>query len=150
MTRSRAIAANRTSRLLLDMDEKPESFGVAFNAIENQDVTAWKQGLRMAQERCHRLSTLKHLDLNVFYAGLHQICGRAYTWPTSAVGLAQAKSLISNESALRSGFDSPRRDTMRRRRFVLLPVGVAGISSALVRWAKPHAEVGQLRPPKSG
>jgi len=46
--RSRGFATQRTDRHLVDMHDKAESVGVAFDAIENQDVRAWKKGLRMA------------------------------------------------------------------------------------------------------
>ena len=77
MARSRAFAANGTERLLLNMDDQSKSVAIAFDAIQDQNVRAWKKGLRMARGRCHRSPTLKHLGPNVFYAELHQERGRA-------------------------------------------------------------------------
>jgi hypothetical protein len=43
VTRSGAFAANGTDRSLLDIDNEPESIGVAFDAIQNQQIRAWKK-----------------------------------------------------------------------------------------------------------
>jgi len=77
MSSVRAFSANRTDGLLLNMDDQAKSVGVALDAIQDHDVRAWKKGLRMARGRCHRSPSLKHSEANVFYAELHQICGRA-------------------------------------------------------------------------
>ena len=81
MTRSRAFAANGTDRFLLNVDNKPESIGVAFNAIQNQNVRAWKKGLRMAWRKCHRSPTLKHFRLTLFYADCTKMAEEPRSFP---------------------------------------------------------------------
>jgi len=54
---------------------------ISFNAVENQNGGVRQKGLRMARGRCHRSLSLKHNRYNVFYAELHQNCGRAIFAP---------------------------------------------------------------------
>ena len=78
VSRSRAFSANRTDGLCPTWTTKAESVGVALNPIQNQNVRAGKKGLRMA--RGASLPKAKHSWYHVFYAGLHQNCGRAHSW----------------------------------------------------------------------
>jgi hypothetical protein len=77
------------------MDNQDESVGVALNALQNQNVRARKKRLRMARGRSHRSPRLEHSLLNVFYAGLHQICGRAqFRIPKSTLAAAELTERI--------------------------------------------------------